>query len=87
MIPLSRHLAHRPKQISPTPTQQQLQTSGGDKQKQVGTANPHTKSDIPTQQNGGGEKHPQANSTNPHMPNALYTANGWGYAATTAQRS
>lgn len=62
-----------PKQISPTPTQQQLQTSGGDKQKHVGTDMPHTKSDIPTQQNGGGDKHPQANLTNPHMPNAQPT--------------
>ena len=62
-----------PKHIPPTPTQQQLQTSGGDKQKHVGTANPHTKSDIPTQQNGEGDKHPQANLTNPHMTNALPT--------------
>ena len=62
-----------PKQISPPPTQQQLQTSGGDKQKHVGTNMPHTKNDIPTQQNDGGDKHPQANLTNPHMPNALPT--------------
>jgi hypothetical protein len=68
-LPKPKH----PKQTKPTPTQQQLQTSGGDKQKHVGTTNPHTKSDIPTQQTSGGDKHPQANSTNPHMPNALAT--------------
>ena len=62
-----------PKQISPTPTQQQLQTSGGDKQKHVGTNMPHTKNDIPTQQNGGGDKHTQVNSTNPHIPNTQPT--------------
>jgi hypothetical protein len=68
-LPKPKH----PKQISPTPTQQQQQTSGGVKQKQVGTANPHTKNDIPTQATSGGDKHTQANLTNPHLPNALPT--------------
>ena len=68
-LPKPKH----PKQISSTPAQQQLQTSGGDKQKHVGTTNPHTKSDIPTQQTSGGDKHPQANSTNPHIPNSQPT--------------
>ena len=68
-LPKPKH----PKQIPPTPTQQQLQTSVGDKQKHVGTTNPHTKSDIPTQPKSGGDKHPQSNLTNPHMPNAQPT--------------
>ena len=63
-LPKPKH----PIQISPTPKHVQQQTSGGDKQKHVGTTNPHTKSDIPTQQNGGGDKHPQANLTNPRIP-------------------
>ena len=54
-----------PKQISPTPTQQQQQTSGGDKQKHVGEPNPHTKNEVPSQPTSGGDKHPQANSTCP----------------------
>ena len=57
-----------PTQTKPTPTHVQQQTSGGDKQKHVGTSNPHTKNDIPTQQMGGGDKHPQTNLTNPHIP-------------------
>ena len=69
--PLSK--PKHPKQISPTPTQQQQQTSGGDKQMHVGIANPHTKNEVPTQQTNGGDKHPQANLTNPHMPNAQPT--------------
>jgi hypothetical protein len=73
-LPKPKH----PKQISPTPILTQQQTSGGDKQKHVGTNMPHTKNDIPTQQNGGGDKHPQSNSTNPHMPNALATQQNGG---------
>ena len=68
-LPKPKH----PKQLSPTPTHVQQQTSGGDKQKHVGTTNPHTKSDIPTQPKSGGDKHPQSNLTNPHMPNAQPT--------------
>ena len=64
LLPEPKH----PIQISPTSKHVQQQTSGGDKQKHVGTTNPHTKSDIPTQQNGGGDKHPQANLTNPRIP-------------------
>ena len=43
------------------------------KQTHVGTANPHTKNEVPTQATSGGDKQTQANLTNPHMQHALPT--------------
>ena len=60
-LPKPKH----PKQISPTPTQQQLQTSGGDKHTQANLTNPHMPNALPTQQMGGGMPQQQPNVANP----------------------
>jgi hypothetical protein len=55
-----------PKQIPQTSSQIQQQSN-------VGTPNPHTKSEVPKHQPSGGDTHPQANLTNPHLANTQPT--------------